>query len=384
MNHLFVGRRDILKMVEDNLGPSAGQNILVLRGQRRSGKTSVLMRLHETLASTSNGAYLPVFVDLQGLVRTKDEGQFFHSLAHHIWRDLNKLGVSTPKPALADFAEVPTTAFEMGFLEQVETALAGRRILLMLDEFEKVTELIDRGTLNENLLDYFRHLMQHSPLLFLIAGTQKLRELTGGYWSVFFNLVLTIDIGVLQEAEARWLITEPIRPWYRIEPEGVGEIIRVAGCHPYFTQMVCRTLLDVRNEGRLRVLTLAHVRNALDRALKSGDEQIGYPWTEEDSRTDERLVLAVLAREGVDGIPVAPVIIRQRFERAGLAVPVEPATSRLQMRGVLRQDERGQLAFTVPLFQKWLVRKSYDNLETASRYNRESESSARAKSRLPG
>ena len=380
---LFVGRRDILKVIEDNLGPSAGKNILVLLGQRRSGKTSVLLRLHETLGSTSKGAYLPVFVDLQGLVLTRDEGQFFHALAHHIWRDLRQHGVVVPKPVLADFTQAPTAAFEIGFLEQVEAALAGRHLLLMLDEFEKVKELIDSGRLSENLLDYFRHLMQHSPLLFLIAGTQKLRELTGGYWSVFFNLALPIDIGVLKKEDAEWLITEPISRWYQIEPGGVSEIIRAAGCHPYFTQLVCRTLLDVRNEGRLSVLTFAHVIDALERALKSGDEQIGYPWTEEDSSPDERLVLAILAHEGKDGSPVAPVTIREEFTRAGMAAPVDPAISRLQMRGVLRQNDRAQLVFTVPLFQKWLVRKSYDSLETATQFNKEREFAAEARGRRP-
>jgi hypothetical protein len=379
---LFVGRRDILKLIENNIRPSAGKNVLVLRGQRRSGKTSVLLRLRDTLATTSKGSYLPVFADLQGLVGTRDEGQFFYSLAHRIWKDLTRHNVVVPQPALAEYVQAPTTTFELVFLERVESALAGRHVLLMLDEFEKIKLLIDNGSLSENVLDYFRHLMQHSPLLFLIAGTQKLRELTGGYWSVFFNLALPIDIGVLKREDAERLITEPVSRWYRIEPEGVAEIIRAAGCHPYFTQLVCRTLLEVRNEHRLRLLTFEHVLDALDRALKSGGEQIGYPWTEEDCSSDERLVLAVLAHEGADGRPVPSAEIREEFKRRSLP-PINPAVERLQVRSVLKQNDRAELLFTVPLFQKWLVLNSYDSVETATQYNRERELAAEKRERLP-
>ena len=302
---LFVGRSDILKMVHDNLGSGAAKNVLVLRGQRRTGKSSVLLHLRGTLAQDLEGFYLPVFVDVQGMTMVENDGQFVHLLAHQIWSGLESHDVEVSKPLAADFAQAPLIAFELDFLQRVKAALGNRQILLMLDEFESVEGLIDKGRVSARILDYFRHLMQHSPLLFLIAGTQRLRELTGGYWSVFFNLAVPIDIGTLKEAEARWLITEPVRRWYTVEPAAIEEIVRVAGCHPYFTQLVCKQLLEVRNEHRVNHVTLAHLSEAIDRALQSGDEQIGYPWTEEDCSPAERLVLAALAQEGGNGAPVA-------------------------------------------------------------------------------
>ena len=163
--------------------------------------------------------------------------------------------------------------------------------------------------------------------------------------------------------------------WYRIDSEAVGQIIRVAGCHPYFTQLVCRTLLDVlSNEKRLRVMTLSHVLDAIDRSLLSGDEQIGYPWTEDDCGTDERLVLSVLAHEGVDGNPVSPTTVRSELDSMVSQQLSGTAINRLETRGVLTRDDRGRLTFKVPLFQKWLVRKSFDNLELTVQYNEDRES----------
>jgi CHAT domain-containing protein len=232
---LFFGRRDILKKIQDNLAPSAGQNILVLRGQRRSGKTSVLYRLRDTLAAESRGAFLPSVVDLGGLIGVLSEGEFFSSLAHEIARDMERHGLRVANPSLSEYAAAPTTVFKANFLEPLTEALGDRRVLLMLDEFDKIKELIDGRHVRPQILEFLRHLMQHTPVLFLIAGTYRLREFTGGYWSVFFNLAVPIDIGALHESDARGLINEPVRrSLYDMDSAAVSEIIRVAGCHPYF------------------------------------------------------------------------------------------------------------------------------------------------------
>jgi hypothetical protein len=368
---LFVGRDDILKMILDNLAPAAGKNILVLRGQRRTGKTSVLLRLRETLPQETDGAYMPVYVDLQAFSMVRREGEFFHQLAHRIWAEIRPRGVEVPKPCAPEFERAPTVAFEMEFLERVTAALGGRRIFLMLDEFEVLKGLIDHGRLRDEVLDYCRHLMQHTRLLFLIAGTQKLRELTGGYWSVFFNLGVPIDIGTLKESDTRRLITEPVQQWYTIERPAQEAIIRAAGCHPYFTQLVCKKLLEVRNEAGVNVVTAEHVGEAVDRALQTGEDQIGYPWTEQDCSAGERLVLSALARGGRDGTPVPLEDIRRGLEGAGHAAAVGEAANRLRFRGVVRQDEDGRLTFVVPLLQRWIVRRRFDALAAAAQYNEE-------------
>ncbi len=367
---LFVGRTDILKLVTANLSPSAGRNILLLRGQRRTGKTSVLLRLRDTLAKESGGYYHPVFVDMQGLTMVQNEGELLYMLAHSIWADLRSSGIEIRRPQTSEFQHAAAIAFEIEFLNEVKTVLSDRRILLMLDEFETLKSLIDRGCVSSNVLEYCRHLMQHSPLLFLIAGTQKLRELSGGYWSIFFNLAVPIDIGTLKESESRWLITEPVRRWYTIEPSAVSEIVDLAGCHPFFTQLICKKLLEVRNEAQVNLVSIAEVLEAADRALQSGDEQIGYPWTEDDCTQSERVLLAVMAQECIDRQTVPPAQLQDRLmdSKLSLGSSLEEATRRLVVRGVLREEEK-ELTFVVPLFQKWLVRKGFDSPRAAGAYS---------------
>ena len=367
---LFVGRLDILKMIQDNLAPSAGRNILVLRGQRRTGKTSVLFRLRDTLFKESNNTYVPVVVDVQGMMGIVDESEFFLKLARNIRLGLQRQGIDVPKPTLEDFKKAPTSALDE-FLDQVNEVLDQRRILLMLDEFDKIRELIDSGRISKYVLDVLRNLMQYSSLLFLIAGTHKLREFTGGYWSVLFNLAIPVDIGVLTEEDTRWLINEPVRSSYSVESSAVNEIVRIAGCHPYFTQLICKELVDVRNEFKLNKITVAHVNRAVTRALQSGDENVGFPWTDPDCSAEERLVLAVLSFEENTGKSISAQVVRQQLESAGLNVAIDETIKRLHDRGVLRQDDADKLNFIVPLFQKWITQKHYNSLTAASQYNKE-------------
>jgi hypothetical protein len=371
----FVGRRDILAMIQDNLAPAAGKNILVLRGQLRLGKTSVLFRLRDTLAEGMHSAYLPVMIDMQGMAGVNSEGEFFFRMASEKREGLSTHGINVSRPHLSNFLQAPTSVFEFEFLDEVTSALSNQRILLMIDEFDKIKDLIETKRLRSEMLDYFRHLMQHAPLLFLIAGTQRLREFTGGYWTVFFNLAVPVDIGTLNEAETRWLITEPVRKWYTVETSVINEIVRVAGCHPYFTQLVCKKLLEVRNESRLNFLTMAHVEEAFNRALQSGDEQIGYPWTEKDCGDDERLILSIMASENKGRGPSLITRIQQRLNETGLAADTSIGVKRLEDRGVVRRDNNDQLSFVVPLFQRWIMSKHFDTLISAVQYNKAARAS---------
>ncbi len=55
---------------------------------------------------------------------------------------------------------------------------------------------IQSGTLDSNLLAYFRSLIQHrDSLVFIFAGTHRLDEMSHDYWSILFNqeqLILAI------------------------------------------------------------------------------------------------------------------------------------------------------------------------------------------------
>ncbi len=63
---MFIGREDVFDWIENGLSGKYSDHILVIHGQRRVGKTTVLKHLSNRLPDR----FIPIFIDLQGRVST--------------------------------------------------------------------------------------------------------------------------------------------------------------------------------------------------------------------------------------------------------------------------------------------------------------------------
>lgn len=79
----FYGRRAVFNFVEDTLNTEQ-QNVMVLYGQRRVGKTSLL---HQLARRLKNSEVLPIYFDLQGRAQ-QSLGQVLYELTRTIARPL--------------------------------------------------------------------------------------------------------------------------------------------------------------------------------------------------------------------------------------------------------------------------------------------------------
>ncbi len=107
----FIGRADVLRDVLRVL-KSPNENGMVLYGQRRIGKTSVLQELAASLLQ--KGPYAPVYFDLQDKAALSLDN-VLHQLAEQI---LDKLEIPRPDNLNDDFP----IAFQKEFLPYVQTA----------------------------------------------------------------------------------------------------------------------------------------------------------------------------------------------------------------------------------------------------------------------
>lgn len=103
---LFFGREDIFGFIQQNL-EAAHQNNLVLIGQRRTGKTSLLKQLPARLGDD----YISVYLDGQSLALDPGLPNFFFSLATEITFALDDRGLTLEPPDLSDFADSPSLNF---------------------------------------------------------------------------------------------------------------------------------------------------------------------------------------------------------------------------------------------------------------------------------
>jgi hypothetical protein len=129
-SEMFFGREDVFRFIRQTLIGQHRDNVIVLYGQRRTGKTSVLYQMRSHL----DARYLCVFVDLHGYALEGLNSSLWE-LANHIMRVLRRdYQIDLPSLNRAEFMNDPRSSFESTFLNQVWSVIGDRHLLLMLDE----------------------------------------------------------------------------------------------------------------------------------------------------------------------------------------------------------------------------------------------------------
>ena len=131
----FFGRQDTLEWVSRELR-NPGTNALVLAGQRRIGKTSLLLQLERTLSSDY---CLPLYFNLQDKAG-HPLGQVLAALAGKVAK---RTGCKAPD---ADAFDDQGQFFQHTFLPQLyQTLDKNRRPVFLLDEFDVLDQAVKEG-----------------------------------------------------------------------------------------------------------------------------------------------------------------------------------------------------------------------------------------------
>ena len=267
---IFIGRTDVSSRIEQLL-LDRRQPPLLLYGQRRVGKTSLLNNLGRLLPST----IVPMFVDLQGPAsRAKDEAGFLYNMARSMSRSTRRQRqIELPPLTRETLFDDPFTRFEE-WLDEVEQLLQPNMALLMLDEFEALEQMLDKGRFDEAvILGMLRHLIQHrTRFKVLLSGSHTLDEFER--WASYLINVQVIHIGYLQKEEAVQLIESPVRGFaLRYQPYARQRVMELTNGHPFLVQLLCAEVVALKNEQppmQRRLATVEDVETAVTPALQHG------------------------------------------------------------------------------------------------------------------
>ena len=347
---VFIGREKTFDRIESNLRGAHQDNVVVLIGQWRMGKTSILRRLPAHLGE----AYVPVLVDLQGMIGSGEE-EFFRSLVADLHDQLGEAGFRVSEPDAEDFALDPSAVFRRRFLREALQVLGERRLLIMFDEFEVIEQLIESGRLRARVLPYLRSLVQHEQnVSFMFAGTHRLDELTGDYWSVLFNLAVYLDIGHMHEGDVEKLLTEPTAGVFDVDPLALEKAYQLTGGHPHFSQLLAWELVEHRNRQRLSYVTVQDVNVVADTVADKAQIHITRLWNGL-SASEQYLLLALTSLLEREGMATTRAAYRC-LDDLGIEPGDLPAAARRLERQEILVDHAGQWSFRMDLLRRWLER----------------------------
>jgi hypothetical protein len=349
----FFGRQDTLDWVARELHNPA-TNALVLFGQRRIGKTTLLLQLQRTLPTE---AFLPVYFDLQDQA-TRPLGQVLADLADTV---TERADLESPD---SDAFDDRGHFFIREFLPHLYHALAeSRRSVFLLDEFDVLGQAAEAGLLatvaDKALFPFLRQVMTEDPRpAFVFAVGRRAEDLSLDFTATF-KASLVREIWVLDRESAEALVRQAeANGTLCFTDHAVARILSLTSCHPYLTQLLCQRVWErayAGNPTRPPLIDLPEVEAAVPDALEVGDQALVWVW--DGLSSAEKIYAAALAEAADEGETISEDSVIQVLAAHADRLhtrEVELAPRDLVKRRVLEvAGERGY-RFAVELFRRWV------------------------------
>jgi branched-chain amino acid transport system substrate-binding protein len=350
---MFFGREDDFAFIRKNLARQDSGVCMVVCGDRRSGKTSIL---YQILNGRLGPDYLAFLLDLQLYGNLGDTDAFFDRMRRDIEDGLKKQGLSLPDQEFAAGRE--------GLEQTIELLLrkyAGRQAVLLLDEYEILETLIDQGALHASAVDFLSAMLDRHPALsYVLTGSTRLEDRKKSYWRHLIGKSLYRKISFLTQRDTLRLITDPLHELVFHE-DGVPErIFRLTAGQPFYTQAICMNIVDQLNEMERNLVTRCDLQAVVTQLVENPLPQMLYFW--ESFSADEKFALSLLA-DALSGAAAEALDVPALLEHArSLQLPVvqELQTAHTALEGLFSREvvaKKGrQFFFRMDLLREWVHR----------------------------
>jgi type I restriction enzyme M protein len=401
-HEVFFGREELIGQISRYIATQG--NVVLLEGNRRTGKTSILRHLE---GRTAIPGWLAVYCSMQGAGGASEvvgvpTAEVFREIARSIAAALNKLGIEVPlpngqiisagKPALgigrACREGIGNESPFADFRDYLETLLPilkslGLGLVLMLDEFDKLQEGIGSGVTSPQVPENIRFMIQTYPKLSaILTGSRRLKRLRKEYWSALYGLGTSIPVTSLDMQSARSVVTEPVRDKLTFSDEAIEYVIEGTARHPYLMQCLCNRVFDYAVQTKVRSITLGIVNDAAHHLVRD-NEHFAFMWDHAclgppTGRQRRQLILFLLAQSFKQGTQMGFGTLHEQLLQKGVEVDEEALDAdiaylrELELIEFSGQIGNGQYRLAIPLMADWVEQRE-DIEVVASRARTEAE-----------
>ncbi|MBI1922825.1 SUMF1/EgtB/PvdO family nonheme iron enzyme [Candidatus Poribacteria bacterium] len=349
----FCGREDVFREVQRLLN-NPNENALVLYGQRRIGKTSILLQLQRRLQEDS--AYTAIYFDLQHQAE-KPLGEVLYEIAQ-------RLGEVVNLPAPTKLKSDPKGEyFRKEFLPQV--AAARQNWVLLFDEFD-VLDTSKKEALNssnqeeaaDSFLPYLSQWMGQFPgIKFIFVMGRKPDDLSLNFLSVLKS-VPSYRVSILDDTSTENLIriSEKNTATLNWTPDAVKQVWDWTQGHPYLTQLLCKTIWDSLHDQNPKQIPTAEteaVAAAIPQTMERGAHAFEWIWG--GLPPAEKIIMSAMASNydrSISAEQLEKILLESGIRM--IIRELEDAPQKLCDWELLRKVEGGY-RFFVPLLGRWIA-----------------------------
>jgi type I restriction enzyme M protein len=401
-NEVFYGREDLIQRIARQVTTQG--NVVLLEGNRRAGKTSILRHLEGKEAVPG---WLAVYASLQGAEGATDTvgvptASVFREIAGSLAAALVRLKLETPLPDGNVIAaggkalgigkacregisnEAPFVDFRE-YLDVVLNVLEKQELclLLMLDEFDKIQEGIDHGVTSPQVPENIRFLIQtYARFSAILTGSRRLKRLREEYWSALYGLGTSVQVTALDADDARRVVVEPVRGKLTFSPEAVDRVLAITARQPYLLQCLCNRIFDFAASTRSRSITLGSVEEAAI-ALVKDNEHFASLWDyaaqgDATGRCRRQYLLFLCSESFRNGVDVDFGGLHETLAQHGIEIGDEALAADLEYLRELdlveftSEQGDGRYRLAIPMMADW-IDQQHDQAVVQSRALAEAE-----------
>ena len=250
-----------------------------------------------------------------------------------------------PEPGLADNGDLETDLQDL--LEVVGNAAEadGSCVALFIDELQYVKE----DELAALIIALHRISQRRLPLTMIGAGLPQVRGRMGKAKSYAERLFEFTEIGALSREDAKLAIYKPAKDeGVEIEDAALDAVVSRTQCYPYFLQEWGKHLWDVAETSPI---TVCSVETASRQAIAGLDESFFRVRFDRLTPSQKRYLrgMAQLGAGPHRSGDIADVLDRR-------VTSLAPTRSQLINNGMIWSPSHGDTAFTVPMFDEFMIR----------------------------
>jgi tetratricopeptide (TPR) repeat protein len=377
---MFYGRDEFINnRIKAILNSDSKQ--IIIYGQKRSGKSSVLYHLKQGLEET-NQTFCILF-SLGMIVKELNEYTFYHKIINTIYRELklrkakNEIVPSFECPTLDDFKAKYNANPADGFIELIEDfkiaslkieGWATKKLIIMIDEFTYLYTAIRNGHTSETIMKQWKAITQNEVAKFsvVLVGQDVVPSFKKeDYAKNAFGVIEDIRLTYLEPPDAKQLIEEPILDKFgktRFIGKAIDTIIEYTSRNPYYIQIFCARLVDYMNAKKVMRVTAADIKdvaetfiegsNALapekfDNLIRAGEEH-------DFKEFDDEPIIKILRQIALGSINMG-ICSRDNINLNNNKLE-DQILNHLTDREVLERRQGDNYKIQVKLFQEWLLR----------------------------
>jgi tetratricopeptide (TPR) repeat protein len=380
---MFYGRDELIASVSNALDTSRVQSkCVVIYGQKRAGKSSILYHLQEKLKLKED----LLVVNIGNIGGILDECSRIPFLYHILWTILSKLRDSL-EDKLSEGRSSPDVSFpsDIEFYQHQSPLLLfretfdrfhrsieklpdwrGTRVILLIDEFSYIYGYILKGMIPETFMKNWKAMLQDNFFNAVLVGQDVMPKFKQRFPNEF-GTTQDERVTYLRREDAIRLIDEPIRIGgrhgeSRYRERAIERILELTAGSPFYIQILCNRLVEYMNRKRASLVTEADVEQVKDELIRGVnalgkdkfDNLINSGDTSQDAISDEDAlkVLTAIAENSRTG-PCSRSSIA-----CETSIPVDEILEDLVRRDVIERERGHYYSIRVGLFREWLLAHS--------------------------